>query len=60
MTNLSAKNIMSTNLISITAKELAINAMRLMEENEQGKVISLLPIIDDKKNLIGLLRLHGW
>ena len=57
-TNLSAKNIMSTNLISITAKELAINAMRLMEENEQGKVISLLPIIDDKKNLIGLLRLH--
>ena len=29
-----------------------------MEENEQGKVISLLPIIDDKKNLIGLLRLH--
>ena len=56
--SLKAKNIMSTDLITIDSKELAINAMKLMEKNNQGKIVSLLPVLDSNKNIIGLLRLH--
>lgn len=51
-----AKDIMTTNFTSIGINALAIDALELME-NRSGKIYQL-PVIDENKNLLGLLRLH--
>ena len=55
--NLTAKNLMSRDPITINQEELAIDALKLMENNRK-KSISVLPVIDNSSEFIGILRLH--
>lgn len=54
--NLEAKDIMTKNFKSIEPDKLAMEALELMEKFE--KQISVLPVLNDKNNLLGVLRLH--
>ena len=54
---LKAKNLMTSDPIVINEDELAINALKLMENNRK-KSIGVLPVFDKKSNFTGLLRLH--
>ena len=48
---------MSINPICIDQNILAIEALELMEKNAKGE-ISVLPVVDSDKKILGLLRLH--
>ena len=48
---------MTKDPIVISSEKYAIEALELMEKNRK-KPISLLPVVDKKSNLIGILRLH--
>ena len=57
--NLKAKQIMTTNPVTISSKDLAIDALRIMERKQNS--ISVLPVIkkyDGMKKVIGIIRLH--
>ena len=54
---LKAKAFMTSDPIIIKEEELAIEALRLMENNRK-KSISVLPVYDCESNCTGLLRLH--
>jgi arabinose-5-phosphate isomerase len=56
MTSLSASEMMTKQPVTVTADLLAFDALRVMEE--RSSQISVLPVIDDHGNAIGLLRLH--
>lgn len=53
-----AKEIMTTNPISIDENLLAIEALKLMESNDKGKSISSLAVLDKDKNILGMIRSH--
>ena len=48
---------MTKNPITINDNELAMDAISLMENNEK-KPISVLPVLNDSKKMVGILRLH--
>lgn len=50
-------DVMTRNPKSIQAQNLAIEAMYMMEKN-QKKAITVLPVIQEDKTLVGLIRLH--
>ena len=54
---LKAKNLMSNDPIIINEEVLAIDALKLMENNRK-KSISVLPVLDKDSKFLGLLRLH--
>ena len=54
---LKAKNLMTSDPIIINEEELAIDALKLMENNRK-KSIGVLPVFDKKSNFKGLIRLH--
>jgi arabinose-5-phosphate isomerase len=53
---LSASEIMTRSPVTIGPNRLAYDALRLMEERESQ--ISVLPVVDDLGNALGLLRIH--
>ncbi len=54
---LTAKDLMTEDPITIDASELAAEAIQVMEHNRR-KPISVLPVVDRKGAMQGLLRLH--
>jgi len=54
---LKAKTLMTYDPIIINEDTLAIEALKLMENNRK-KSISVLPVLDSDSNFLGLLRLH--
>ncbi len=54
---LTANDLMTKNPITINDNKLAIDAISLMENNEK-KPISVLPVLNDSKKMVGILRLH--
>ena len=54
--NIQAKHIMTKKPITISKKELAFNTLKIMEDRKHQ--ISVLPVVNDKNKLIGLIRLH--
>lgn len=53
---LTASQFMTSNPVSITAKDLAYTALQLMEDRPSQ--ISVLPVVDDRNYCVGLVRLH--
>ncbi|NDF14849.1 KpsF/GutQ family sugar-phosphate isomerase [bacterium] len=53
---LTASEIMTPTPVTIGPNRLAFDALRLMEERESQ--ISVLPVVDDLGNALGLLRIH--
>ena len=51
-----AFEVMNANPIRIEAEQLAYDALLLMETGE--KLISVLPVVDEKKKFLGFLRFH--
>lgn len=56
LSNLKADQMLTKNPIVATPEMLAFDALKLMEE--RSRQISVLPVVDEKNNCIGLLRLH--
>lgn len=54
---LKAENLMTKNPISISPEAMAIDALKLMEENDK-KPISILPVISKDNEFLGFVRLH--
>lgn len=54
---LSAKQIMTKDPIIISPDMFAIEALNLMEKNSK-KSISILPVVDENSEFLGMLRLH--
>ena len=54
---LKAKDLMTNNPITIEPNIMAIDALNLMEKNIK-KPVSVIPVISDKKEFLGFLRLH--
>ena len=54
---LSAELLMTKDPIVISSERFAIEALELMEKNRK-KPISLLPVIGQNHEIIGILRLH--
>ena len=57
--NLKARQIMTTNPVTISSKELAIDALKIMERKHNS--ISVLPVINKSNGVtkvIGIIRLH--
>ena len=54
---LKAKTLMTYDPIIINEEELAVEALNLMENNRK-KSISVLPVLDNESNFLGLVRLH--
>ena len=54
---LSAKDIMTTDPISIKKNVLVVDALEKMELNRR-KPVSILPVVDKDNEILGLLRLH--
>ena len=54
---LNAKDIMTNDPILINENELALDALKLMENNRK-KSIGVLPVFNDNSNITGILRLH--
>ena len=54
---LKAKDLMTTNPITIGPKVMAIEALNLMEKNYK-KPVNVIPVISEKKEFLGFLRLH--
>ncbi len=55
--NLKAKDLMTLDPITIDSNILAIEALNLMENNNK-KSISVLPVLNSNKEIIGILKLH--
>lgn len=53
---LTAAEAMTHNPICVTSDTLAYDALRLMEERQSQ--ISVLPVVDSQKNILGLIRIH--
>jgi len=53
---LQAEMIMTTNPIVVSSDELAYEALKLMENRPSQ--ISVLPVVDEQRLCLGLLRLH--
>ena len=54
---LSARDLMTSDPITVTTDLLAVDAIKRMEHNRR-KPISVLPVVDQQDLLLGLLRLH--
>ena len=54
--SLTAKEVMTKNPITVTETLLAYDALRIMEERESQ--ISVLPVVNEKEQAVGLLRIH--
>jgi arabinose-5-phosphate isomerase len=54
--NLKAEVFMTSSPVTVTPNELAYTALQLMENRPSQ--ISVLPVVDDDKRSVGLLRLH--
>ena len=54
---LTAQDLMTPDPITVSADLLAVEAIQRMEHNRR-KPISVLPVVDDRNLLLGLLRLH--
>jgi len=54
--DVSIDSIMNSSPITINENTLAVEGLKLMEEGKQP--ISLLPVVNDKKQFVGVLRLH--
>jgi arabinose-5-phosphate isomerase len=54
---LSARDLMTADPITIEGTRLAIEALERMEHNRR-KPISVLPVVDGRQHMLGLLRLH--
>ena len=50
------KDIMTANPIAITRETMALDALRIMEDRPSQ--ISVIPVIDENKHPVGLLRIH--
>jgi arabinose-5-phosphate isomerase len=48
---------MTADPITVRFDVLAVKALKRMEKNRRG-AISVLPVVGDKEQLVGLLRLH--
>jgi len=55
--DLTARDLMTADPITVPASMLAIEAMELMERNRR-KAIGVLPVVDAQQRMQGLLRLH--
>ena len=55
--NLSAKDLITSDPITINSNKLAIDALNLMENNKK-KSVSVLPVLKENGDIMGLLRLH--
>lgn len=53
---LNAANLMTPNPVVVTPDVLAYDALKLMEERPSQ--ISVLPVVDDERRCLGLIRLH--
>ena len=59
--NLKAKDIMTKNPIKIGCEELAVDALRKMNNNPKNKKIAQMPVIDtvnSEKDIIGIIKLE--
>jgi arabinose-5-phosphate isomerase len=54
--SLTAKEVMTQNPVTVSENMLAYDALRIMEERESQ--ISVLPVVNEKQELAGLLRIH--
>jgi arabinose-5-phosphate isomerase len=54
--SLSAKDVMTQNPITVTETLLAFDALRIMEERDSQ--ISVLPVVNENHEAVGLLRIH--
>jgi len=54
---LKAKDLMTNNPITIKPNVMAIDALNLMEKNHK-KPINVIPVLSEKKEFLGFLRLH--
>ena len=54
---LSAKEFMTSNPITINSVQLATKALTLMEKDDE-KLITILVVVDESESVIGLLRMH--
>ncbi len=54
---LKAKDLMTKNPITIKPNVMAIDALNLMEKNHK-KPINVIPVLSEKKEFLGFLRLH--
>lgn len=54
--NLQAAAIMAENPVTVQPEQLAYDALQLMEN--RSSQISVLPVVDEEDNCVGLLRLH--
>ena len=56
-THLTAKDLMTADPITVDADVLVVKALEQMEHNRR-KPISVLPVVNQEQQLMGLLRLH--
>ena len=56
-THLTAKDLMTADPITVKADVLVVKALAQMEHNRR-KPISVLPVVNQEHQLMGLLRLH--
>ena len=56
-THLTAADLMTSDPITVHGELLVVKAMERMERNRR-KPISVLPVVDSDKRMMGLLRLH--
>ena len=56
-THLTAKDLMTADPITVEADVLVVKALEQMEHNRR-KPISVLPVVNQEQQLMGLLRLH--
>ena len=54
---LRAKDLMTTNPITINPEVMAIDALNLMEKNYK-KPVNVIPVLSDQNEFLGFLRLH--
>ena len=57
-THLTAADLMTSDPITIEGDLLLVQALEKMENNRRQQPISVLPVVDQEKHVIGLLRLH--
>ena len=56
-TTLTAKDLMTADPITVASDVLVVKALEQMEHNRR-KPISVLPVVNEQHQLMGLLRLH--
>lgn len=55
---LTAKNILTSEPITVNENQFAQKALKDMENNKKNKTVTVLPVVDDQNKILGLLRLH--